>query len=407
MGMVQSAWEAIYRQIAPKVDGAEIEAILNKCRDRLPTPVFWLLGKAGQGKTSIVRALTGRDDAEIGKGFRPCTRTAAVYPFPDEQGCILKFLDTRGLGDPNYEPQADMELFAQQSHCLIVVVKAMDHAQEETLAALRAIRRRRPKWPVIVCQTTLHEGYAESAGHVLPYAYASDIVDAAVPQGLARSLSAQRRWFADVPAQFVPLDFTYADHGQRVFDPWDYGLEPLWAAIETAVPLGLKEIVRTTNEIRGRLHATYFDAAHPHVLAYAAAAGGAGAIPVPYVDLPLVLAIQAKLFHTVASIYGQSVDLPQMAALAGALGSRFLLRLASRELSKAIPGLGSAISGAFAAASTYGLGIALCEYFSRVLDGDVPDPKQFRQWYDEGFTAVRRRFRQRAARGNEASPCGR
>ena len=56
MGMVQSAWEAIYRRIAPKVDGAEIEAILNKCRGQLPTPVFWLLGKAGQGKTSIVRA---------------------------------------------------------------------------------------------------------------------------------------------------------------------------------------------------------------------------------------------------------------------------------------------------------------------------------------------------------------
>ena len=203
-------------------------------------------------------------------------------------------------------------------------------------------------------------------------------------------------------AQFVPLDFTYADHGQRVFEPWDYGLDRLWAAIEVAVPLGLKEMVRTTNEIRGRLHAAYFDAAHPHVLVYAAAAGGAGAIPVPYVDLPLVLAIQAKLFHTVASIYGQSVDLAQMAALAGALGSRFLLRLASRELSKAIPGLGSAISGAFAAASTYGLGIALCEYFSRVLDGDVPDPSQFRQWYDEGFAAARRRF-QRAPRRNESS----
>ena len=83
--------------------------------------------------------MTGRDDAEIGKGFRPCTTTAAVYPFPDEQGCILKFLDTRGLGDPNYDPQDDLELFAQQSHCLIVVVKAMDHAQEETLAALRTI----------------------------------------------------------------------------------------------------------------------------------------------------------------------------------------------------------------------------------------------------------------------------
>jgi uncharacterized protein (DUF697 family) len=392
MGIVRSAWERIYRQVAPKVDSGEIEAILRKVRHTLPTPVFWLLGKTGQGKTSIVRALTLRDDAEIGKGFRPCTTTAAVYPFPAEEGCILKFLDTRGLGDPSYEPAEDLKLFAEQSHCVIVVIKAMDHAQQETVCTLRAIHARRPQWPVIVCQTALHEGYPAGAAHARPYLYGSEPFPPAVPHDLARSLLAQRQWFQRIPAQFVPLDFTYSEHGQQVYDPWDYGLDALWAAIDAAVPLGLREMVRTTNAIRRRLHDAYFDAAHPHILVYAAAAGGAGAIPLPYVDLPLVLAIQAKLFHTVASIYGQTADLPQMAGLAAALGSRFLLRFAIRELSKAIPGLGSAVSGTFAAASTYGLGLALCEYFSRVRDGDVPDPKQFRQWYHEGFAAARQRF---------------
>ena len=228
--------------------------------------------------------------------------------------------------------------------------------------------------------------------HVQPYPYGSEPFPNAVPHNLARSLVAQRKWFVKDPVQFVPLDFTFSEHGRQAYDPWDYGLDSLWLAIEVAVPLGLREIVRTTNDIRKRLHAAYFNAAHPHILVYAVAAGGAGAIPVPYVDLPLVLGIQAKLFHTVASIYGQTIDFTQMASLAGSLGSRFLLRFAIRELSKAIPGLGSAISGAFAATSTYGLGYALCEYFSHVLDGDVPDPKQFREWYNEGFAAARHRF---------------
>ena len=92
-----------------------------------------------------------------------------MYAYPDEEGCFLKFLDTRGLGEVGYDPAEDLEVFADQSHCIIVVLKAMDHAQQDVLAALRTIRKQRPQWPVIVCQTTLHEGYPGGAGHVVPY----------------------------------------------------------------------------------------------------------------------------------------------------------------------------------------------------------------------------------------------
>ena len=47
-------------------------------------PVVWLVGKVQSGKTSIIRALTQATDAEIGAGFRACTRTARVFDFPDE-----------------------------------------------------------------------------------------------------------------------------------------------------------------------------------------------------------------------------------------------------------------------------------------------------------------------------------
>ena len=212
-----------------------------------------------------------------------------------------------------------------------------------------------------------------------------------MPHELARSLAAQRQWFADEPVRFVPLDFTFADHGQRVYEPADYGLDALWEAIEAAVPLGLREMVRNNIEVRKRLHDTYFDTAHPHILVYAGAAGGAGAIPLPYIDVPVVLAIQAKLFQTIGAIYGQPMNVQQMATIASGLGIGYLARFGVRELAKLIPlpGVGSAISGAFAAASTYGLGIALCEYFGHVLDGNVPDAKMFRGWYQEAFAAAK------------------
>ena len=396
MGLLHDNWLWLWKQISPAVDSRRIEGILAEARQSLPTPVFWLLGKVQQGKTSIIRALSGRNAAEIGKGFRACTRASAVYAYPDEEACFLKFLDTRGLGEVDYDPAEDLEVAADQSHCLIVVLKAMDHAQQDVLAALGAIRRHRPQWPVIVCQTTLHEGYASQTEHTIPYPYGQEPLPEAVPHELARSLAAQRQWFADEPVRFVPLDFTYADHGQRVYQPADYGLDALWDAIEAAVPLGLREMVRTNIEVRRRLHDTYFDTAHPHILVYAGAAGGAGVIPLPYIDVPVVLTIQAKLFQTIGAIYGQPMNVQQMATIASGLGIGYLARFGIRELAKLIPipGVGSAISGAFAAASTYGLGVALCEYFGHVRDGIVPDAKMFRGWYQEAFAAARQRFRQ-------------
>jgi uncharacterized protein (DUF697 family) len=396
MGLIYDNWLWLWNQISPQVDSRQIEHILAEAKQSLPTPVFWLLGKVQQGKTSIIRALSGRNDAEIGKGFRACTRTSRVYAYPDEEGCFLRFLDTRGLGEVGYDPAEDLEVFADQSHCVIVVINAMDQAQQDVLRALQTIRRERPHWPVVVCQTTLHAGYPGEAGHVVPYPYDESPLPESVPHELARSLLAQRQWFEQEPVQFVPLDFTFADHGQRVYEPADYGLDALWQAIEAAMPLGLREMVRNNIAVRKRLHDTYFDAAHPHVLVYAGAAGGAGVIPVPYIDVPVVLAIQAKLFHTIGAIYGQPMNVQQMATIASGLGIGYFARFGVRELAKLIPipGVGSAISGAFAMASTYGLGIALCEYFGHVRDGNVPDAKMFRGWYHEAFAAAKQRFRQ-------------
>jgi uncharacterized protein (DUF697 family) len=176
--------------------------------------------------------------------------------------------------------------------------------------------------------------------------------------------------------------------------PEHYGLESLWAAIEEAVPLGLRAILEGTQAARRSLRDVYFRAAHPHVLSYAVAAGAIASVPVPMIDLPAFVAIQAKLFHTLASIYGQEMSAQRMAEISGTLGVGFLVRLGGRELLKFIPGFGSAVSALFAAASTYALGCTLCAYFSFARAGDVPDPALLRQLYKEQYAEGRRRLRE-------------
>ena len=385
MGSKRRFWQALAKAATPKVDEAELQRRLQQARQSLPVPVFWLLGKAQSGKTSLVRALTGSSRAEIGSGFRPCTRTARLYAFPSEEECFLRFLDTRGLGDADYDPAEDMRQFEKQAHLLIVVTKAMDHAQQGVLAALRSILKAHPRWPVIVAQTSLHEGYpGPETRHVEPYPFAQFPYPAHVPHDLARSLAAEREWFADWPVRFVPVDFTLPEDG---YEPASYGLDALWSAIEEVLPVGLWAMLRESREARRLLRDQRFRTARPHVVFYALAAGGAGAVPVPMIDIPLVLAIQTKLFHTIASIYEQPMSPQRMAEVSSALGVSFLGRQGLRELLKLIPvpGLGSGVAGLYAAASTFALGSALCEYFSRVLDGDVPDRKAIRKLYAEEF----------------------
>jgi len=372
------------------VDEAELRRRLEEAKRRLPIPVFWLLGKAQSGKTSLIRALTGSSRAEIGNGFRPCTRTAQLYAFPSEEECFIRFLDTRGLGEVDYDPAEDMKRLEEQAHLLIVVVKAMDHAQQSVLGPLRSILQTHPKWPVIVVQTALHEGYpTPQMGHIDPYPFSQSPYPAKVPHDLARSLTTQQEWFADWPVQFVPVDFTLPEDR---FDPEFYGLDALWSAIEEALPMGIWGMLRESREGRRLLRDQRFRTARPHVVFYALAAGGAGAVPIPLIDIPLVLGIQTKLFHTLASIYDQPMSAQRIAEISSALGIGFLGRQAVRELLKLIPipGLGSGVAGLYAGASTFALGGALCEYFSRVRHGDVPDRAALRKLYAEEFDKGKR-----------------
>jgi hypothetical protein len=116
--------------------------------------VVWLIGKVQGGKTSIIRALTGASDAEIGASFRACTQTARIFDFPAEAP-IIRFLDTRGLGEVAYDPAEDIAFCEGRSHLILVVMKARDFQQEAVIEALRAARRRHPDWPVVVAQTSL------------------------------------------------------------------------------------------------------------------------------------------------------------------------------------------------------------------------------------------------------------
>jgi uncharacterized protein (DUF697 family) len=390
MGIGKQILNGIWSQFAtPQVSEEELRETLHKARERLPVPVFWLLGKAQSGKTSLIRALTGNTRAEIGNGIRPCTKTATEYAFPNDEECLLRFLDTRGLGEVSYDATEDLKFFQDQAHLLIIVMKAMDHAQGAVLDAVRQIHRAHPHWPVLLVQTCLHEGYSPpTKPHDVPYPFATVPFPPQVPMDLARSLMKQRETLESlgIQARYVAVDFTLPEDG---YEPVDYGLPELWTAIEELVPLGLRAMMAEAEEAHSSLRDLHYKAALPHILSYSVAAGAAAAIPVPFVDVPIVLGIQAKMCHAIASIYGQKLNGQRLSEILGGLGMSYLVtRMGGRELLKVIPGVGSTIAAVYSGATTYALGMTMCYYFSRIKQGGLPGKEEFQKifaaQFDEG-----------------------
>src|SRR5260221_5415713 len=189
-------WDAMKRVVSgSEGPPPDLDATLAELRAKTPAPVFWLLGKTQSGKTSIIHYLTGADDAAIGSGFRPCTRTSRRYQFPSPEAPLLDFLDTRGVDEPGYDPTEDIAAFDPQTHVIIVTAKATDFAQGNIRHALEPIRKANPARPVILCVTCLNEAIPRQP-HPTPYPFLGGSDETAVPDTLRRSIDEQRRAFA-------------------------------------------------------------------------------------------------------------------------------------------------------------------------------------------------------------------
>ena len=120
---------------------AQLQERLERLRQKIPVPVLWLYGKTQSGKTTLIKYLTGAEQAEIGQGFRPCTRYSMEYHFPTAEAPLLTFLDTRGVDEPGYDPGEDLARFDELAHVVLVTAKVLDHAQQNVLDHLRRFAR--------------------------------------------------------------------------------------------------------------------------------------------------------------------------------------------------------------------------------------------------------------------------
>jgi len=88
-----------------------------------------------------------------------------------------------------------------------------------------------------------------------------------------------------------------------------------------------------------------------------------GMEPIPFLDIPLLLASQVRLTLRIATIYGESMGPERAKELITTIGGGVLLRYATQQALKFVPGPGWVISGMIAGAGTWAMGQVAVAYF--------------------------------------------
>ena len=322
-----------------------------------PLPVIWLLGKTGAGKSSLIRALTGLDAVTVGNGFKSCTRTAEAFDFPPGAP-LMRFLDTRGLGEAAYDPAEDLRQCRDRSHALWVVARLDDPVQGEVAAALKAIRRAEPRMPAQLILT------------------GADLIP---PEDRAAAIETMRRIFGLAPLAVVALG-PGAD------------LTALHASLAETLP----EVAFLMQAETGRsAEAAKFAEMRPRVLSWAA--GAAASDLLPAAGLVTVPVAQVSMLAQLAQAYGITWDRRRMAEFAGLLGIGIAgsqgLRFALRQGLKLVPGigqtLGAAVAGTASFAASYALGRVACRYLFDAAQGVTTSKEDLRAVYASALKGAR------------------
>jgi uncharacterized protein (DUF697 family) len=367
-------WDAI-RGAAGRLPLSVWEEKLTEARKTIGRFNIIVAGRTGVGKTTLIGAIFGEEVGNTLMG-RPRTRGRIWYPLSPGEADILRLCDTEGLEMERYKETLDglkREIETRNASgdpfdhihvawlCIDEPSLTVQPGEEELVKLLT-----REGIPVIVVLT--------KAGMAPAF------------KAKVQELIPDARAVVRVRAQPIAME------GQSFPQ---MGLGELLQATENAIP----NAVEAAWHVASRNLEAMLRRAEVTVRRAAAAAGAAGATPIPLADAAGVFGIQVGMIIAISLNMGVKLkrsDLQAMAmTLIGALGLTAGGRFLAGQFAKLIPGIGtiagSAITGTTAAALTYGLGRAYLEYLRGFFEQNerMPDADEL----VSGFRVFWRRWK--------------
>ena len=366
--MMERFWNLIWTSIKSERKG---EAEDHSATANPALPKIWLLGKAGSGKSSIIKVITGDESIAIGDGYKPCTVETREVRFPRDEP-VLRFMDTMGVSGADCEAIGHVNSSASFSEVIVAVARMDDPAQGDLCEAVHGIRNAPSGRSVIVAHSH------------------ADAIANAVERDAARALN-QRAIERAFGKRLEMVEFSLADATAI-----ECARDSLLDVLETAVP-DVAFLIK--GEERSNAERRDFDKVRHIVVRFALTAGAAGAVPV--VGIPATTGILARMLIRIARCHEIELSREVFFGLASALGSGIFAELAFLKLVRntgtLIPGIGQtagvAVAAAGSFASTFAIGRAASYYMFRLKHGEKPSKGEIRNLYNSAFQNARQSYK--------------
>ncbi|RPJ97250.1 ATP-binding cassette domain-containing protein [Rummeliibacillus sp. TYF005] len=332
-------------------------------------PRIMIVGRRGSGKSSLINAIFNTYVAETGD-VKAQTGRGNWHSYKSELG-DLEILDTRGLGESDKpeecaEEQTPIEELerAVKDKCPDVILflsKAkevgarIDEDIEQVKELINIVKELHDyEIPVVGVVTQVDE--------LTPKKEEPPFISTVKQNNIKEAVSELSRKLDNITPYEVKVIPTAA---YKMFDENTKKLveETVWNIDELLNYL----IEKLPNDAQlqlaklSKMKSVQKKLARKYGKRISALCGGVGAVPIPIADLPVITGLQTTMILIIAAISGRKINKDSIKEFIGALGVNvgigFALRQVARQLAKLIPGAGSAISGAVAAAGT----LALCE----------------------------------------------
>ena len=378
--------------------GPAIEEIKKLVEESRP-PVFYLIGRSGHGKSSLINALAGKKVAEVGN-IKPTTFESTVYEitFP-ERYAVWRVIDSRGLfettspegGAPadtiekikqdikHYKPDIIIHVIsAPEIRNLAKDLEVFDEIWKE-IKSSEGI-----EVPVLIVLTKVDtlgnprewppEEYPKKAGligealnyfifEVLHNGLQVEYIDKNVPyKGLLLKYQEKMPYLAIIPVCALEED--------------RWNIENLAYVIGDYLPKSAHLDFVQAQRRKGLLKKISSNLINK----FSVIAGGIGTTPIPVSDIFILTPLQILLIAIIGGLSCKPVSeetVTEYLTAAGInIGVGYGLRELARQLVKLIPGVGSIASGTIAALGTYAIGKAAELYF---FEGIVKSPEEIKK----------------------------
>jgi len=377
-----------------KVMGPVLEDFREYIEESRP-PVFYLIGRSGHGKSSLINALAGKEVAPVGD-VKPTTRETKKYYIPFKESCSeWVFFDTRGIFEstrPDGATEEDAVEYLrkdikEKNPDIIMHIIGAPEARNlsNDLEVIKKISNDLKKHfdfvpPVIVVINKVDTLGDPREWPPKRYAKKANLIEEVLDYLTYKVFKLQKESVKRIDSESQIKGYAISDTTYIGIIPVcsikgdEWNIETLSEFIFEHLPKSaILEFVQAQKS-KGLLRKFSRRVIHR----FAVIAGGIGASPIPISDIIILTPLQFIMIGIIGGLSCRSLSIEtakKYLASGGVLtGVAIGLRTAAQQLAKFLPGVGTIISAAIAGGGTYGLGRAAEAYF---FSGEIKKPKEF------------------------------